>query len=69
MKPYRIAYLFAIALLVLSASSCVTETTTTTFEDGRTETTVKQYPSQVYADVAGALAKEAIERKIYNDKP
>ena len=69
MKPYRIAAIIALACIAISAMSCVTETTTTKFPDGREETVVKKYPAPGYTDMAAALAAEAIEHKIYSDKP
>jgi hypothetical protein len=56
MKPYRIAYLIAIACIALSAVSCVTSTTTTTAPDGTVTEQKITAPSSdaLNAAVAGA---------------
>lgn len=71
MKPYRIAALCALALIVYSMTSCVTTTTTTTAPDGTVTVIKSTGPSDAAmqaATVAAAVAADVAKAKIIAEK-
>jgi len=56
MKPHTIVTILAFCLIGLHMVGCVTETTTTTYPDGRVETVKKTSPAPGSVETGAAVA-------------